>query len=591
MAFSWSEQVVPAGTTTIPVDIEYLDKGYIYLYLDGTLVPSSAYTWNSAQVIQLNAPVSTSTRVLIVRRTDKEYLYIMFAEGAAFIKENIDTQNTQFLHLAQELVEGRSIEGFYGDLSMNGYRITNLGDAQDPGDAVNKRQLDVVDARVGNLEQSVNTGTTSYPWYTLVTSPTDTFTPGLSFTKASVYLNGICQTPNYSYLVVDDTILLAEEVPAGTMVFARLGEDTDSSTEFVSTTAFVEYMTTNDGKVSALETAMPTKASKGANSDITSLSGLTTPLSTSQGGTGNNTGTAPRATVLDTPRAIRTNLTVTTSANFDGSADAAPGVTGVLGIANGGTGDSTAAGARAGLGLGDAATKNVGTATGTVLAGDAVGRLVGVQRFTANGTYTPTPGATTIIVEALGGGGAGGGTPATGAMQAAAGAGGNGGAYIKARGLVSALGASPISVVVGAGGAAVAGAAGGDGGATSLAGTALVVPGGKGGATSGVITPIAGGTFVFPSVRSAPSATLGAALGVAQNTVPQSGLVTTTTVFGSAGADTVYGSGGTFATNGAGTAAAAGYGAGGGGAASGASTAARAGGAGGAGVLIIYEYS
>ena len=59
-------------------------------------------------------------------------------------------------------------------------------------------------------------------------------------------------------------------------------------------------------------------AKKGANSDITSLSGLTTALSISQGGTG----------------------------------------------------DKTAAGARTNLGLGNSATRNVGTTAGTVAAGD-----------------------------------------------------------------------------------------------------------------------------------------------------------------------------------------------------------------------------
>ena len=324
MAFSWSEQVVPAGTALIPVDIEYLDKGYIYLYLDGTLAPSSAYTWNSAQTIQLNNPTTASTKVLLVRRTDKEFLYIMFSEGAAFIKENIDTQNTQFLHLAQELVEGRSIEGFYGDLSMNGYRITNLGDGVNPGDAVNKGQLDAVEVRVAAVENSfVDTTTVSYPWYSVVTEATDTLVPGYTFTKASVYINGVCQVPDYSYIVVDNTIILADPVRAGTIVFARLGEDTDSATDLATATALAAVqadlqskidllnvtattlsgnvatntasITTLNGQVSTLNTNVAAKASKGANSDITSLTGLTTPLALSQGGVGATTAAAARA--------------------------------------------------------------------------------------------------------------------------------------------------------------------------------------------------------------------------------------------------------------------------------------------------------
>lgn len=51
--------------------------------------------------------------------------------------------------------------------------------------------------------------------------------------------------------------------------------------------------------------------------------------------------TADTATKLKTAREITTNLASTASATFDGSADIAPGVSGVLPIANGGTGSNT----------------------------------------------------------------------------------------------------------------------------------------------------------------------------------------------------------------------------------------------------------
>lgn len=140
MAFSWQEQIKPAGTQDIQCDIEYLDKSYIHVYLDGT--ETTAFTWTSDTNIRLNSALSADTTVLLVRKTEREYLYIQFASGAPFIEGNVDTQNTQFLHLAQELVEGRAIEGFYGDISMNGYRITNVGAPVDAGDAATKGYVD-----------------------------------------------------------------------------------------------------------------------------------------------------------------------------------------------------------------------------------------------------------------------------------------------------------------------------------------------------------------------------------------------------------------------------------------------------------------
>lgn len=63
--------------------------------------------------------------------------------------------------------------------------------------------------------------------------------------------------------------------------------------------------------------------------------------------------TAAKATQLETARNIQTNLASTTAGSFNGTASVSAGVTGTLGIANGGTGQTTAAGVRNALGLGN----------------------------------------------------------------------------------------------------------------------------------------------------------------------------------------------------------------------------------------------
>lgn len=271
MAYSWQEQVKPAGTQDIQCDIEYLDKSYIHVYLDG--VETTAFTWTSSTNIRLNSALSVETVVLLIRKTEREYLYIEFASGAPFIEGNVDTQNTQFLHLAQELVEGRAIPGFYGNISMNGYRITNLGDPVGAGDAANKQYVDAgdsrldqridaehaawvaavanevsirkaaddaLDTRTTNLEQTFISDkvTVSYPWFYVLEVATDTVTPEIPFSKAIVYLNGVAQVPGYSFEVVDGTLLFAEILPAGTLVAARLGADVEAGDGYTTEAAF-----------------------------------------------------------------------------------------------------------------------------------------------------------------------------------------------------------------------------------------------------------------------------------------------------------------------------------------------------------------
>jgi len=79
-------------------------------------------------------------------------------------------------------------------------------------------------------------------------------------------------------------------------------------------------------------------------------------LPVANGGTGQNNlsnVTVGKATQLETARNIQTNLASTTAGSFNGTASVSAGVTGTLGIANGGTGQTTAAGVRNALGLGN----------------------------------------------------------------------------------------------------------------------------------------------------------------------------------------------------------------------------------------------
>lgn len=246
---------VSDGTLTrIALSIEYFEKDDISLYRNLSTVPMVLgvdWQWDGSTHINLltGVPVAAGGYITVRRNTNIDRAFNIYDGGAAFTRDTLDENFKQMIYLAQEFTEGNGLTGLYFPLDMHGFKITNLGDGTDATDAVNKGQLDGVSDRVSSLEATFVTGNVSYPWYTTTVAPTQVFTPPFLFEKAALYLNGICQVPGLSYSVLNNQIRLASPVPAGTTVFARLGDDTDAVPELVTLAQFQALL----ARVDALE--------------------------------------------------------------------------------------------------------------------------------------------------------------------------------------------------------------------------------------------------------------------------------------------------------------------------------------------------
>lgn len=216
------------------------------------------------------------------------------------------------------------------------------------------------------------------------------------------------------------------------------------------------------------------------------------------------------------------------------------------------------------------------------------GRLLNVQVITSSGTYTPTAGTNSIIVEIIGGGGGSGGVAAPGTGSGAISKAGQSGAYAKVR---FTTGFSGAAVTIGAAGTAGASGAnaGGTGGTTSF-GSLISCPGGSG-SPAGTINA---GYVFLPSIfgAAAPTITSGTTLASLAPTVGSVNVAAASGGVGVAGsgANTPLGVGGIGATQGPGNSGT-GYGVGAGGAYAGSGSAAQTGAAGTPGVVIVYEYA
>ena len=212
------------------------------------------------------------------------------------------------------------------------------------------------------------------------------------------------------------------------------------------------------------------------------------------------------------------------------------------------------------------------------------GRLLNIQTITSTGTYAPTAGTNSIVMDLQAAGGAGGGSPATDGTHVAAAGGGGAGARAISRIL---SGFSGVTITLGAAGS---GSSGGDGGSASAStfGGLVSVPGGNGG-TAGTATNATFGSG-GGAATAAPSGgnifqNSGGAGGWAQSAA-SAGIC-----IGGSGAGSAYGDGGAQTGGTSAGLAANGYGAGGGGAATNLSGTAQVGGNGAPAICIIYEYS
>ena len=229
-------------------------------------------------------------------------------------------------------------------------------------------------------------------------------------------------------------------------------------------------------------------AESGANSDITSLTGLTTDLSVAQGGTG----------------ASNLNALAKSGANSD--ITSITGLTTALTVAQGGTGATAVANAASGVVVLDADSKlpavdgseltdvdaakldgkTLGTGGSQIVQLTSLAKLpavdgslltgissstgpASVQVFTSSGTWTRPSGVISIIVEVVGGGGGGG---------ANAGGGGGAGGYSRELIDVSALASETVTVGGAGGGGTTSGNRNGGAGGTSSFGSYLSCTGG-----------------------------------------------------------------------------------------------------------------
>lgn len=420
MSYTYSTAIGDGVTVAFPFSFAGQDNGYIsvsniHVYVAGTEVSFTVLS-NDPNKVYLSSAPPVGAEVLIRRIMPKDVPYSDFSRGNPFSQDTLNSTNLQQLYIVQEIFDGYLPQGFFfrTDIDMGGHKFYNLGDGVDPGDSVNFGQLTVEhdknteqDGRLTILEDAITTPTiVNYLSQLYVATGGEvTVQTTNNLHAAAVYIQGLFQfKADGAYTQSGGTITFSEPLLAGQKVYFILGSDLPAEALYPSIDDFLELQMVVtelnndtvllDGRVTTIEALY---AKKGANSDITSLSGLTTALSLSQGGTGGTTQATARSGIGAAASGANTDIT------------SLGGLTTPLSVAQGGTGGATPAAARNGISAAVVGSNNditsltnlTGGITGlTTSLGPAASGIVG-QVLEVTGTGTALTTATPISIASL----------------------------------------------------------------------------------------------------------------------------------------------------------------------------------------------
>lgn len=247
MSYSYTEATGNGSQVTFPFTFSGRDKGYIKasdvyveMYINAAWVnQTSGWSLSGTNQITFTTAPANGQKIRIRRIVDKEQPYAEFSRNVALDMNSLNNSFIHLLEISQELLDGFYPDGYFvkQNWNMGGFRIINLAPGQDAGDAVNKGQLDAVDNKhtqwnqtqdqdIASLKAGMTSGVANrtVPWYAVATSGQTVFTPPFQFEGALVYINGVFQEElKGAYTITNNTIVLSQGVRAGDTVYALLG--------------------------------------------------------------------------------------------------------------------------------------------------------------------------------------------------------------------------------------------------------------------------------------------------------------------------------------------------------------------------------
>lgn len=233
MAYSKITYKGDGVTTVFSIPFPYLNKDFIKVIDQGDV--DNQYEFINKQTIKMKNAVKKDFNLIIQRNTDVNFLINYFQNASILEGQELDTDFIQLLQAIQEiqdvLVEnGKDITDFYNDINMNGFKITNLGDA----DLDNKKDAANVATVEKLIEKYAHGGAITEHMTVALTGQTDFKLPfkyKLGLNAVAVYVAGARQSRIHFTEVDEETIRIGEPCEGGEEVYIMISDQPATSIE------------------------------------------------------------------------------------------------------------------------------------------------------------------------------------------------------------------------------------------------------------------------------------------------------------------------------------------------------------------------
>ena len=132
-------------TTVYSLPFPYINKYHVTVEVDGVdMTQDLDYTVSGSTLTFAAAPANASD-IIIHRVTPRSTPLVTFVDGSFLSAANLNKQALQNLYVAQEVFEN-SLQHDTVAYDVDGFRVSNVGDPVDAGDAANKAYVDAGDA-------------------------------------------------------------------------------------------------------------------------------------------------------------------------------------------------------------------------------------------------------------------------------------------------------------------------------------------------------------------------------------------------------------------------------------------------------------